>query len=83
MSKIKINRALRIADVGRFPGSASAMLDAIPSVVIAALTARPLALMLDGLWSTCREAKAIAAREACAEGVVWDAARRQLREIAA
>jgi len=83
MSTIKINRALRLSVVGRFPGSASAMLDRIPTPVIQALTSPRLAQMLDAMWDACQEAKGIAAHEACASGVVWDARRRTLREIAA
>jgi hypothetical protein len=83
MNQIKINRALRLADVGRFPGSAWAMLDHVPASVVAALTARQLAAMLDGLWDACREAKGIATSEACADGVVWDVKRQALREIGA
>ena len=36
---IKVNRAFSLAGIGRYPGSASAMLQAIPPAMIAALTA--------------------------------------------
>jgi hypothetical protein len=83
MSMIKINGALTLANVGRFPGSADAMLERIPEAVATALTSKQLAHLLDALWDACQEAKGLAARDACSEGVVWDARRGELREIAA
>lgn len=59
------------------------MLDAIPAEVVAALTSRQLAALLDAMWQTACASKALANREAIAEGAIWDARRGQMREIAA
>ncbi len=79
---IKINRAMRLADISANPGSASDMLGLIPAEVVEALTAKQLATMLDAMWAACQRSKAIAARDAIAEGAIWDAGRQQLRPIA-
>ena len=81
MSQIKINRALKRAAVGRFPGSALAMLDRIPRAVCDALTATQIAEMLDAMWGACQEAKGIAGHEAIAAGAVWNARCQVMREI--
>lgn len=83
MSMIKINRALKLSHVFRFPGSAGAMLDRIPEDVIEALSGARLAQLLDAMWDACQEAKGLAARDACSEGAVWDARRGKLRDLAA
>lgn len=80
---IKISRALAQSGVGRYPGSAHAMLAAVPESIVAALTSRQIADMLDAMWSACQTAKADANREAVDEGAVWDARRQTLRELAA
>lgn len=80
---IKVNRALALANIGRNPGSAQAMLDAIPADVVAALTARRLAQMLDAMWRLAGASKALAAHDAIAEGAIWDARTGRLRSIAA
>ena len=46
---IKINNAAKIAKVGKFPRTFSAVLAAIPSDVIAALTAKQLASLADAM----------------------------------
>jgi len=81
MSAIKINRALRLADVGRYPASAAAMLAAIPAEVIAALSARHVASILDANWDLAQEAKALAEAAAIDNGIIWDARRQVSREI--
>lgn len=80
MHPIKVNRALRLSTIGRYPASVSAMLDAVPAEVVSALSARRLAAMLDAMWEACQESKRLALREAVAEGAIWDGER--LREIA-
>jgi hypothetical protein len=82
MSSIKINRALKASRVGRFPGSADAMLERIPASVVAHLTGAALAEMADAMWDACQESKIIAASDACNEGAVWDVRRGRLRELA-
>lgn len=81
MSSIKITRALRKAIIGDCHESASAMLAAIPDSVIAALSSSQLAEMLDAAWRLSCTAKAIAEREAIANGGVWDERRQAFREI--
>ncbi|MBX3482563.1 hypothetical protein [Phenylobacterium sp.] len=83
MHSIKINRALRQAEIGHFPGSAEHMLSYVPDVLRSALTSDELAIALDMLWTACLASKALAERDAIAEGAIWDAEAQRLREIAA
>ena len=83
MSTIKINRAVKLAAIGRNPGPCADMLVMIPLSVRDALTARRLADMLDALWHACSASKAIAAAEACQNGAVWDASVGRLRDVVA
>jgi hypothetical protein len=80
--QIKVNRAVRISQIGRYPASASAMLRAIPAEVIDALPARLIAVLMDAQWETCQASKAIAEADAITEGAVWDARAQKLREVA-
>lgn len=82
-SPIKVRRALSRAAVGRYPASASVMLDRIPTSTRAALTSAALAELLDSLWVASQGDKALAIRDAITEGAVWDGERQALREIAA
>jgi hypothetical protein len=82
ISAVKYNRAMSKSAVGRYPASASAMLERVPEGVALALTSTQLAAMLDAMWGACQEAKGIAARDAIAEGAIWDARSQRLREIA-
>ena len=83
MSSIKIRRALRLAKIGRNPGSAHAMLAAIPDNVITALTGRQLAELLDATWQTCQRTKALHARAILDEGAIWSAREGRMVEIRA
>lgn len=83
MHTIKVNRALAQAEIGRNPASATHMLDYVPEALVAGLTARQLAAVLDTMWRACQDAKAIAARDAIAEGGIWDERRQTLRPLAA
>lgn len=83
MSQIKIKRARAAATIGRYPASFDAMLARVPADVVAALTSAQLAQMLDALADACDASKALAARDACDEGAIWDARANRLREIAA
>lgn len=80
---IKINRALRLADVGRYPETARAMLRALPASALDKLSAREIAEMLDAMHALTERSKAIAERDACEAGLVWDARRDEHRELAA
>ena len=77
--QIKINRAIRMADTGRYPSTCSAMLAHIPDDVIAECPARIIAQLLDSMWAACREAKRIKERDILQEGAIWDGTRH--REI--
>ena len=90
----KVKRALALSNIGGWVstadhpvkngpchGSAAAMLAAIPEEVIAALSARLLARLLDANWGATQQSKAIAISEACRDGFVWDAARGCSRDI--
>ncbi len=81
ISKIKFRRAMTRSHVGRFPGSAEAMLARVPQTVVSALPSAQLAALLDAMWDACQEAKGIALKDAIAEGAVWDSRGQRLREI--
>lgn len=78
---IKVNRALKLCDIGAHQVSAAAMLDAIPDAIIEALPARMIAQLIDANWALAQDAKAIAVRDAIEDGAVWDG--HKMREIAA
>ena len=79
---IKIKRAAKLARIGDCPRSWAAMLAYVPADALAALTARHLAAVVDGLWSCAQTSKAIANSEAIIQGAVWDATRQMHRGLA-
>lgn len=79
--QIKINRAVKMARIGAYPNSASAMINHIPDTVISALPARLIAAQIDALWDACQASKAIADREAIQNGFVWDSPRNLAVEL--
>jgi len=81
ISHHKTSRTMAQAAVGRFPASREAMMDRIPLEVRRTLPAQELAALLDAVWGACQEAKAIATREAIADGCLWDHRRARLIEI--
>ena len=80
---IKINRAARLAAIGGYRQSFAAMLDAIPSSLVSALTAQQLADLIDANWRLAGASKKIAEDDIIANGFVWDHQRDRAREIAA
>jgi hypothetical protein len=81
MSSIKVDRALRLSAIGDCPASAAAMLDAIPSAVVAALNSTQLAALIDANWHLAGASKAMAIADALTEGAVWDAKNNVMRGI--
>lgn len=81
--QIKLARARRLAKAARYPATYDAMLDYVPEAAVAKLTGAEIAAVVDALRATAIDAKALAAREACAEGAIWDARTQRLREITA
>ncbi|MCG8506186.1 MAG: hypothetical protein MI755_16400 [Sphingomonadales bacterium] len=81
MPQIKINRAAQHSETGRYPETFRAMLGHVPADLIARVTGRDLAMIIDALARCATRSKAIAERDACDEGVIWDARKRTLREI--
>lgn len=79
---IKVNRAVRLASIGRYPASAAAMLSAIPDCLIVGLTARQIAVTMDANWDLAQASKALAAREIIENGFVWDARHGISRDLA-
>ena len=59
------------------------MLRANRDEVIAALTARLIAQLIDANWALASASKAIAAAAAVETGIIWDARQGRSREIAA
>lgn len=80
---IKINRAQALSTTGRYSASFAAMLEAIPLPVVVALTSRQLAALIDANWRLADASKAIATREICDDGFVWDTRRNCSRELTA
>jgi hypothetical protein len=80
---IKINRAQKLAAIGRCPGSFIAMLEAIPASAIETLNSRELAELIDANWRLAGASKAIAASDALSEGGVWDHRNQRFRELRA
>lgn len=79
----KVNKAVKMSNIGEHPESVAAMLRAIPADVIDALPARLIAQLIDANWRLAGASKAIAAAEAIQEGCVWDAQQGRHRDIAA
>lgn len=80
---IKLNRARRLSEVGRYPQTYEAVLGSLSPEVVAALNARLLAKLLDDVWTSWKETRRIHEADIVAEGAVWDAGGERLREIAA
>ena len=77
----KIRRAQRSACVGGYPGTAAAMLDAVPPEIVKALTGKQVGILLDAMSVLSNKSKAIAEAEACGNGFIWDEVNQQLRDI--
>lgn len=80
---IKIARAKTLAGIGPYHRSFEAMLAAVPASVVAKLSSRQLAELIDANWCLAQSAKALAEREAIDNGFVWDARTSQARDLAA
>ena len=82
MHSVKVSRAINKSVIGECGGSAADMLHFVPAAVVGRLSSDELAMMLNGLWSACREAKALAMADALNKGAIWDVRRGTLRKIA-
>lgn len=80
---LKINRAQKMAETGPYRETFAAMLDAVPNMLIDVLSSARLAELIDAMAALATESKAIAARDICAEGAVWDSRQGRTREVAA
>ncbi len=80
---IKINRAQALSTTGPYRATFAALLDAIPAPVVAALTAHQLAELIDANARLADASKAIATREICDNGFVWDSRRGASRDLSA
>ncbi len=83
MSTIKYNRTKALSVIGENHGSFDAMWAHLPAEIIEALSSTKLAKMVDSLWSCAGQSKAIAEREACENGFLWDARAHLSRDLAA
>ena len=79
---IRVKRAIALSILYDVPSSAAAMVRAIPEDVVSSISARLLAQVIDANWRLAQEAKAIAARDAVREGIIWDADQQRHRVIA-
>jgi hypothetical protein len=80
---IKRERARRLCPVGRYPETYAALSAHLPDRLLDRLTARDLADVIEAFARVSGTAKALADREAVANGCVWDARAGRLVEIAA
>ncbi len=80
---IKVERARKLSEVGRYPATYAAVLASLSPEVVAALSSRLLARLLDDVWASWKETKRLHEADIVAEGAVWDAGGRRLRGIAA
>lgn len=79
----KVKKAMRISTTGRYPGTVSAMLRAIPDSAIATLTACDLAALIDAMYDLAQSSKAVSNRETVEAGMVWDARRHRHLDVVA
>lgn len=56
--RTKINRAMRLAEIGENSATAEALLHALPECVIARVTGHELAALLDAMWKLSENSKA-------------------------
>lgn len=81
MSALKIKRARQLSTIGDCHETFAAMANAIPSDVVAALSSRRIAQIIDANWRLAGASKAAAEREAISNGAVWDERAQRMREI--
>jgi hypothetical protein len=80
--QVKIERARRLSTIGQYPASFSAVIEAINEDAIAALPSKTLAKLVDSIWRSWGDTKALAEREAIADGGVWDTRHNVFRGLA-
>lgn len=68
---IKLTRAAKVAKIGNYPSSFSAMAKFLPESVITKLSSREIADMIDEMWSLANNSKSIATDEAIENGGVY------------
>lgn len=78
---IKTNRAQGFSKIGMHPAKVAAMLSHVDRQVLASVSSRTLASVIDSLYAASLAAKAIAMRDAIGEGAVWDAKAQRHRDI--
>lgn len=78
---IKITRALKVAGIANVPSMATAIRDAVPTSIVAALSSSQLAELYIALNRHWGLAIAHAEREAIVNGAVWDGKTGHLRDI--
>lgn len=80
-SAIKINRAARLTDVGRYPGTFARALDHIPQTLRDQLTAAQIAAVIDAVDAAFRAGRNFAGRNTVAEGGIWDESTQKFRKL--
>ena len=81
MSQIKIDRARHLTR--HLPRAQAEILSSISPEMVASLTGKQLAMVMDALDRHWHKARAFESRDILAEGCIWDPNSQQLREIAA
>lgn len=78
---IKVQRARGMCRVGAYPQSYRAVIDAIGDEILAALSARRIAILADRVWDSWAKTKALHERAIVDEGAVWDDRSSRLIEL--
>lgn len=55
---------------------------AVPDSVVARVSSRELAELIDAMWTLSQNSKSIAEAEAVSDGRVWDSKKQEFRELA-
>lgn len=82
-SATKINRAMRLADAGRYPRTFDGLLAHVPAELRASLTGAQLAQVIDALEHCARASKALRTREIREDGGIWNETRGRFDAIGA
>lgn len=80
--RTKINRAMRLAEIGENRATAEALLRVLPESVIARVTGHELAQLLDAMWKLSQNYRATVEAEIVSDGGAWDEDKQAFRELA-
>lgn len=79
---IKIDRAEKLSDTGRYPQTFAAMLAHVSLEIVGTVSSRTLARIIDALADASTAAKAVAREDVAGDGGLWDNRTATFREFA-